>query len=101
MTDFETWLAEQREVENKRHDPDWGYLRCLRNRCANFPKALRMLEMTVGELGKWFEYVKNYDPYGPNSVGRYGSGAAGIEKAGVEKKLEEILDIVNQIAKEG
>lgn len=108
MTDLKKWLAECKQKLKKartaRARPQrltfeqvelrWVLLH------TDFPKALQMLEGMVGKLSKWLEHIKNYDPYGPKSVDRYGSGAAGIEKAGVEKNLKEILDRIDQIAKE-
>ena len=44
------------------------------------------------ELEEWLEHAENYDPYGPNSASRYGSGAAAMEKEGVIKRLKQILD---------
>lgn len=91
MTDLEKWLAENKRLAK--------YQSKAESKSA-LAKALRMLEGTVGELSKWLKHIKNYDPYGPKGVDRYGSGTAGIERTGVEEKLKEILNRIDQIAKE-
>lgn len=57
--------------------------KCIKLRAEN--KRLRK------ELTDWLKYAKGYDPYGPNSVSRYGRAAAGMEKVSIIKRLERIL----------
>lgn len=57
-------------------------------------------ERLTTALTEWLEYVKSYDPYASNAVSRYGMAAAGIEKAGVIQKLEEILALKDSGAPE-
>jgi len=42
-------------------------------------------------LKEWDKYLDTYDPYAVGGVSQYGSGAVGIEVAGVKKRVKDII----------